>query len=127
MPKTLVLLDSNALFMPFQFGINIEKELERLLGGCEIMVPSAVVDEVMRLGKRRHSRSALKLSSKYKSVKCDASPSVDAGIQRLAKKTGAVVVTNDRELQKKIVSDGGRVVSLRGGNHLVLLPSHRAS
>jgi len=126
MPKTLVLLDTNALLMPFQFGINLEKELERLLGGCEIIVLSEVSKEIAKLNKSRHSKAALRLAAKYRTVECESCPSVDAGIQKLAKKTGAVVVTNDRELQKKIVSDGGRVISLRGGNHLVMAP-HGAS
>ena len=37
-PRT-VLLDANALLMPFQFRINLEAELRRLLGDVDIVVP----------------------------------------------------------------------------------------
>ncbi|HHH83948.1 MAG TPA: twitching motility protein PilT, partial [Thermoplasmatales archaeon] len=41
-----VILDTNALMIPYQSGINIEKEITRLLGICRIIVPSSVVEEI---------------------------------------------------------------------------------
>ena len=45
-PGMIVVLDANALMMPFQFGINIDIELGRLMPGCEIVVPSSVMIEL---------------------------------------------------------------------------------
>lgn len=47
-----VVLDTNALLMPYQFDINIEKELNRLLGVCRIIVPRSVVEEVEKLAEK---------------------------------------------------------------------------
>ncbi|MBA3043927.1 twitching motility protein PilT, partial [archaeon] len=41
----IVILDSNALLMVFQFRINIESELSRLLGKYEIVIPTTVKNE----------------------------------------------------------------------------------
>jgi hypothetical protein len=123
---TDVLLDTNALFMPFQFGINIESELERLLGKCRIRVPDAVAGEVTGLRKRKHQKAAERLCLKYSRAKCAPGTNVDDMVLELARSTGAVVVTCDRRLQVRIIASGGRVVSLRQRNHLVLLPSHKS-
>src|SRR5207247_5187201 len=57
-----VVLDANALLLPFQFRVNLEAELRRLLGEHEILVPSAVLDELKGLARSlREARSALKL------------------------------------------------------------------
>jgi len=42
----LVLLDTNALLMPFQFQVHLEAELHRVLGDVEIAVPSPVLSEL---------------------------------------------------------------------------------
>ena len=42
----VVLLDSNALLMPFQFPIHLDAELRRLLGDVEVVVPEPVLAEL---------------------------------------------------------------------------------
>ena len=43
MARLRVVLDANALMLPFQFSINLDVELGRLLGECDVYVPSSVV------------------------------------------------------------------------------------
>ena len=126
MAKVRVLLDTNALLLPFQFGINLEAELARLLGSCDILVPSSVAGELARLRRFKHHLAASRLRLKYKVVECSAEPTVDDALANLALRLGAVVVTCDRLLQKKLLERGVRVVVMRGKNHLVLLPGGNA-
>ena len=48
-----VVLDTNALMIPYQFGINIERELTRLLGICRIIIPRTVVEEIQGLTEKK--------------------------------------------------------------------------
>jgi len=41
-----IILDSSALMMVFEFNIDIEEELDRLLGRYHILIPRNVVDEI---------------------------------------------------------------------------------
>ncbi len=47
-----VILDSSALMMCFEFSIDLEKELTRLLGSYHIVVPSSIVKELESLSKK---------------------------------------------------------------------------
>jgi rRNA-processing protein FCF1 len=125
MVKARVLLDTNALLIPFQFGINIESELDRLLGSYEILVPSSVSREIAGLASDRYTKAAVRLCAKYRAVDCISAPTVDDGILSLARKTRAIVVTCDRNLQRRLLSAGLKVVAMRGKNHLVLLPANK--
>lgn len=90
-----VVLDTNALLMPFQFGINIDLEIKNLLGDVEVLVPSCVVVELKGL-KVKEAKAALSLAGKYKKVQ--TSLRGDQGVIEAAKEQGAAVVTNDQEI-----------------------------
>lgn len=47
----VVLLDTNALFLPFQFHIDPRKAVPELLGKCDILVPDFVVTEIETMMK----------------------------------------------------------------------------
>jgi len=120
--RRVVVLDANALMMPFQFGLNIDLELGRLVPGCEIVVPSSVVDElkaVLQKTKDPHARSALSLAPKYRCIKVEGS--CDEAVLELARRLGAVVATNDRGLRARVQAAGLQVIGLRGKNHLEFL------
>jgi len=90
-----VVLDTNALLMPFQFGINIDLEIRHLLGDVEVLVPSCVVAELKGL-KVKEAKAALSLSKKYKQVQTKLRG--DLGVIEAAKEQHAAVVTNDQEI-----------------------------
>jgi len=113
-----VILDTNALLMPFQFGLNLDKELERLLGDCEILVPSSVLDELNELEPKKLARSAKALASKFKVIKTKEKG--DKAIISTAKKLKCAVVTNDKELIKALKELKLPVIYLRSRTHLVL-------
>ncbi len=113
-----VILDTNALMMPFEFKLNIDLELQRLLGAPECMVPSCVMGELKKLARdNRHARAALKLASKYPVVEVE-SPG-DSGVIEAAKKTGGYVLTNDRGLIRRLRNEKLGVITLKN-NHLVI-------
>src|SRR3970040_2289119 len=62
-----VILDANALLMPFQFRINLEAERRRLLGDHEILVPSPVIEELRGLARSvPEARPALRLAQRFR-------------------------------------------------------------
>ncbi|MFW5928242.1 MAG: PIN domain-containing protein, partial [Thermoplasmatota archaeon] len=110
-----VILDANALIMPFQFGLNLDSELERLFGNHEIYVPSSVTQELRGLGRK----DALSLSKKYNKVK--VTKKGDEGVLEAAKKLDGVIVTNDKELKKRALKNNFSVAYLRSRSHLQLI------
>jgi hypothetical protein len=102
-----VILDSNALMMQFQFHIDIEKEVNRLLNGnYEYVVPQIVVDELSRIAKEGASkeaaeaRMAVELAKTFDIVESPGAG--DTGILRLAERINAIVVTNDKKLRAQL-------------------------
>ena len=69
--EKLVLLDCNAIMMLFEFSINLEDELQRLIGFYKIKIPISVQKELNILaekGKNKQkkiAKPALKLIKKY--------------------------------------------------------------
>jgi len=116
---TTVILDTNALMMPFQFGINLDLELERLFGSFEILVPSAVVRELRSLAPTNSiARSALRLARKYKTVESEGE--TDKLLVNLATDLHAVVVSNDKLVIRSLEKEGLPYVRLRSRSHLIL-------
>ncbi len=113
----IVILDSNALLMVFQFRINLESELERLLGKYEAVVPSTVKNELKKL-KNKYAKNALGFSERYRTVSVKGN--TDDSILELAEKEKGIVVTNDRILKKRLREKGIPVVFLRSKTHLVI-------
>jgi uncharacterized protein len=115
----LVLLDTNALLVPFQFRIHLEAELRRLLGDVDIAVPSPVIAELQILAERnRKARAALRLARKYRTI--EAPGSADDALLDLGLTQGAAVVTLDQPLQNRLRAAGVPRISLRSRNHLAV-------
>jgi hypothetical protein len=110
--KTLkVILDSNVLFVPLQFKIDIFEDLKTLLNmNFEPVVLSPIKRELEIIAKegspkmRKLASHALKLAEKcvFFEVKGKISYSPDDVIIEMAKKWKCPVFTNDRELKKKL-------------------------
>jgi rRNA-processing protein FCF1 len=113
-----VILDTNALMMPFEVNINLERELDRLLGAYEILVLSSVIDELKKLSEKdKAASSALKLAERYAVI--NTSKKGDFSVVHLAKELKAVVVTNDKILRKILRNEGIPLIFLRGKDHLI--------
>lgn len=118
-----VILDSSAILMFFEFSMDWERELGSLLGAYHLVVPTAVVQELETMAKRRNGQkkvaAALKLVAKYEKIEEEA-PSTDEALLKIAEKTQGIVVTNDMELRQRLKNRGCSVIFLRGKKKLFL-------
>jgi len=105
-----VLLDTNALLMPFQFRLNLDREIERLLGSVEILVPSCVIDELDRI-VAKEAKGARSLAEKYRIVQVKNAG--DEGILEAALEQRAAVITNDQELIEVLRKSSVPVIRMR--------------
>lgn len=117
------ILDANALMVPYQFGVDIFAELERL-GYYDWLVPRAVLQELRNIASsarkgrdRTAARVALALAARCRAVG-DEEEDADQSIEDLACLEGAAVFTNDRALKKRLFNKGISVIYLRQGRYL---------
>lgn len=122
-----IILDSNFLMLPFQFGIDIFEAIKDLLDrNIEFIVLPQIVEEIERIADgmgddSRGARLALKLiEGKCVILNLDdvKGLSTDESIVRAAIKLGAVVATNDRRLRRRLRSKGIPTIFLRERSHL---------
>ena len=122
-----VILDSNALFVPFQFKIDIFESLEQLLERShEVILLSPIKRELEVLTKkgspkmRKNALYALKLAEKCKYVEVDAPASAlaDDVIVKIAKEWKSPVFTNDRQLKKRLRDISVPVIYVRQKSRL---------
>jgi len=124
-----VILDSNALFTPLQFKIDIFEELKTLLNRrFEPVLLSPVRQELERLSKesspqmRKNAAFALKLVEKCKVVVIDetGTDNVDDAITKVASRGRCAVFTNDRQLRKKLRDINVPVIYVRQKSRLTI-------
>jgi len=119
-----VILDSSAIMMLFEFSIDIEDELTRILGKYTILVPKPIYEELMYLSKfgkgkkKLFAKPSLKLIEKYEIV--DSENKGDDSVIFLAKKLNGIVFTNDKELKERSKKQSLHVIFLRSKKQLVL-------
>jgi len=122
-----VILDSNALFVPFQFKIDIFDSLEQLLKrNMELILLSPIKRELEALAKkgspkmRKNASYALKLADKCKYVEVNAPASMltDDIIVKTAKEWKTPVFTNDRQLKKRLRDISVPVIYVRQKSRL---------
>ena len=122
-----VILDSNALFVPLEFKIDIFEELKRLLNrNVEFILLSPVKRELEMLASkdspkiRREAIFALKLAEKckYVAVEEDGRVVTDDVIVRVAKNWNSPVFTNDRQLKKRLRDISVPVIYVRQKSRL---------
>jgi rRNA-processing protein FCF1 len=125
--KLKVIVDSNALFVPFQFRIDVFSELQRLLGRrFELVLLSAVKHELEVLAEkgspkmRRNACLALQFAERCRLVEAEAEAStpVDDVVVEAAKKWGAAVFTNDKQLRKRLRDISVPVIYVRQKSRL---------
>jgi len=117
--RVKVLLDTNALTLPVQFGLDLFMELGRLLGAYEPVVLEGSLLELERLSRGTGKDAAAAQVGRALAERCtvvrkpDIRGSVDDQIVRYAENTGSVVVTNDIALKKRLREKGIQVIGMR--------------
>jgi len=122
-----VILDSNALFAPLEFKIDLFCEVERLLGRrVDFVLLSPVKRELEMLSTkdspkiRRQAAFALRLTEKCKYVPVEEEQKLttDDAIVKVAKAWNCPVFTNDSQLKKRLRDISVPVIYLRQKSRL---------
>ncbi|HLN51569.1 MAG TPA: hypothetical protein VK455_05895 [Thermoplasmata archaeon] len=120
--RPLVLLDANALLLPFRERFPLRAEIELLCPGAELVVPVSVLRELDSLVERgvREAEPARELARSFRAL--PTSGRGDAGIVRAAVETGAWVATADRALAGRLAAHGVTVLAPRDRARLEVRP-----
>ena len=120
-----IIADTNFLMLPGTLGVDIMRELERLVERrFELLVPSPVIKELEQISthgspkERTAARIGLSLARHGAVVRMRGD--ADDCIVRLAAKKGYVVGTTDSELRRRLRRLGVSVIYLRKRSHLVV-------
>lgn len=121
----IVLLDTNAIFMLFEFSIDLEDEIINLIGKSSIVVPKPIFDEIKliinkgKYNKKKIAKNSLKIiEEKFKIVDLNINSRGDDALIDYAKKLSGIVLTNDKDLKKRLRNEKISVIFLRGKNRL---------
>jgi len=124
-----VILDSNFLFIPSQFRVDIFEELKKLLSQqFDPVLLRPTYQELLKIAEhgapklRRQASLALKLAEKCSIVPVEThcGENSDDVILRVAKEWGCPVATNDRELRKRLRREGMPTIFLRQRAYLAM-------
>ena len=119
--KTIV-LDTNFLLLPDQYGIDVFSELERLVPEGRLATLSNVISELEAISRSNSkdgsaAKVALMLLEKKNVEVIPAEGLVDDAIVEYAAKSGAIIATNDKGLKNRLKGRVG-LISMKGKNHL---------
>ncbi|MFW9925478.1 MAG: PIN domain-containing protein [Candidatus Thorarchaeota archaeon] len=125
-----VIIDTNFLTVPVQFGVDVFAEAERVLErNLEFILLDSIIEEIKSKIQRanrteaRMFRVALDLANQCSIVSVDASMKVnpvDDQLVEFTKSVRGVLATNDKELREKAIAQGVPVLRLRGKKYLEL-------
>lgn len=130
----LILLDTNFWLMPFELGVDVLSQLERLSEDApfEIGLPQSIKAELDAMAsspagrkRTRAARSALRaieqlLASGKVKLLASSGPA-DGSLITLALQTGAWVATNDRALRLRLKAKKIKVILLRDDHVLAIV------
>ncbi|HJJ88505.1 MAG TPA: nucleotide-binding protein [Methanocorpusculum sp.] len=125
--RVMVILDTNALMMPVQFGVDLFEELCELFGGYDALVPAEVICELRGLAQGHGINATAARFGLKIATRCMVLPpykddiSVDDKVIISAGMFNAVVVTNDKQLKNRLLSLRIPVVVLRSRSRLELI------
>jgi len=125
--RVKVVLDTNALMMPAQFGVDLFSGLTELLGAYAPLVPAEVVYELRGLSNGCGKNQAAARFGLTVAARCEVLPEwneeipVDDKVVKNAQEFNALVVTNDKALRKKLLEKKIPVIILRSRSRLEII------
>jgi rRNA-processing protein FCF1 len=118
-----VVLDTNFMLIPFQFGVDIKAELDRILDfNYKLCTTDSVLRELESISKEkskngRDARVSLEMAKDLNII--PANGDVDDALLMLASKD-TIICTNDKILKDKIKRKGAPLIYLRQKKYLVI-------
>jgi len=107
----MVVLDTNFVTLPAQFGVDIFCEISEKIPGARLVTVSQVVDELKRLDKK--GRVGLSLIKKFGVKVVKKEGGTDDALLELADENKGVLCTNDKELKKRALEKKIAVMFMR--------------
>jgi rRNA-processing protein FCF1 len=116
--RPVVLVDANALLLPFTSHFRLEEEIYLHVDGARILVPSSVLGELERVASRGNvnARAAREFARRFEVVATEARG--DDALVELGRRLSAWVLTGDRALRTRLLEAGVPVLFPRGKSHL---------
>jgi rRNA-processing protein FCF1 len=116
--RPIVLVDANALLLPFTSHFRLEEEIYGQVDGARILVPTSVLGELDRVAERGNpfARAAREYASRFETVPTDTQG--DDALVDLGRRLRAWVLTGDRALRTRLLEAGVPVLFPRGKSHL---------
>jgi len=123
-----IITDTNFLLMPFECGVDLAGELQRIVHGPLILqIPSVVFAELRMLAGKTGKNAAAarffvqnleKFRSRFAVEEVESSGSADEWILKYAQKNSIIVATNDIPLRKRLLALGVPVIAMKGKSKL---------
>ncbi|PYB68503.1 hypothetical protein DMB44_03975 [Thermoplasma sp. Kam2015] len=108
-----VIVDTNVLIYAVQRRIRLEDAVLEIPGISTIVIPSCVMAELYGLSRRNvDAKVAYEYCRRFRII--EAPGKGDECIISAAKQTGAMVITNDKELAQRLIRSGLRAGMLSG-------------
>ena len=126
----LVVVDTNFLTVPLQFGVDVFSEAETILEQrVEFVILDSVLEEINKLAEtakgsdKRAFRIALELAENCRKVEvrnAHSEMTVDDQLIEYTSQAGGVLATNDKDLRARARARGLPVLLLRSKKRLAL-------
>ena len=117
-----ILLDSNFLIIPYQFKVDIFAQIDKISTfKYKIFILDKVLEELKNIVKEQKgkNRDAARIALKLVSVKdvsvieTESDQRTDDIILNIASKNNFIVATQDKDLKRKLINQGCRVIILK--------------
>ena len=123
-----ILVDTNFLLMPFEYGIDLAGELQRIVHEpLMLVVPSAVFAELRMLEGKAGKNSAAarfflqnleKFRQRFAIEEVQSRGGADEWILKYAQNNSVTVATNDIPLRRRLLALGVPVIAMKGKSKL---------
>ena len=123
-----IVVDTNFLLMPYEYGIDLPGELMRIVHGpITLIISSGTKNELETLAGRNGRRATAArfvlqnlplIKSKFPVEIEPSKGAVDNWIINFARINGVTVATNDVPLRKKLLAMGVPVIAMKGKSKL---------
>ncbi|MCI4352792.1 MAG: twitching motility protein PilT [Thermoplasmata archaeon] len=116
--RPVVLVDANALLLPFTAHFRLEEEIFAQVDGARILVPESVLGELEQVASRGtpNARAAREYARRFETAETESQG--DDALVELGRQMRAWVLTGDRALRSRLLEAGVRVLFPRGKSHL---------
>jgi len=128
--KRKILLDTNFLLIPYQFKVDIFTQIDKIsIFKYKIFILDKTLQELNKIveeqkGKNKDAaRIALKLISikDIEVIKTESNKNTDDTIYGIALKDDFIVATQDKDLKRKLVNQGCKVIILKQKKILAII------